>query len=325
MITRNLTLTITDKSVSLDKSVILYQYDRGITLNIKLDSKEYLLDGSEIVSARAIIMRPNKSISTTDIEDIVDGVFTLYLDDTWADDNFEIGTHQIQLQLYSNNSEDECITIQPFSIEVKQLIGIPSSTAATVGNSTVGNYSVKASEELPKGDLDNGEYLETNWINGDLITSGKLNKVEGVLDYLVAESINYATESYVNEAIAEAQLSGDGEDIDLSIYALKTDIPTIPTNVSEFTNDAGYLTEHQSLENYALKSEVPSIEGLATETYVNDAIANIDVGDVDLTDYALKSEIPSISGLVSSNSVIRIEVVSELPEVEEEGVLYIVK
>lgn len=39
----------------------------------------------------------------------------------------------------------------------------------------------------------------------------------------------------------------------------KPTIPTVPTNVSAFTNDAGYLTEHQSLSNYALKSEVPSI------------------------------------------------------------------
>ena len=37
------------------------------------------------------------------------------------------------------------------------------------------------------------------------------------------------------------------------------DIPSIPTNVSSFTNDAGYLTSHQSLSNYYTKSEV---EGL---------------------------------------------------------------
>lgn len=42
-----------------------------------------------------------------------------------------------------------------------------------------------------------------------------------------------------------------------------TVIPTVPANISAFTNDAGYLTEHQSLN------------GLATETYVDDAIANL--------------------------------------------------
>lgn len=33
-------------------------------------------------------------------------------------------------------------------------------------------------------------------------------------------------------------------------------IPTVPTNVSAFTNDAGYLTEHQSLDEYYTKIEV---------------------------------------------------------------------
>ena len=41
----------------------------------------------------------------------------------------------------------------------------------------------------------------------------------------------------------------------MSEYAKKSDIPT---NVSAFNNDAGYLTEHQSLADYALKTELPT-------------------------------------------------------------------
>lgn len=37
-----------------------------------------------------------------------------------------------------------------------------------------------------------------------------------------------------------------------------------------------FLTEHQSLEEYARKSEIPSIEGLASEEFVNNAIASIE-------------------------------------------------
>lgn len=35
----------------------------------------------------------------------------------------------------------------------------------------------------------------------------------------------------------------------------KTEIPTVPTNVSEFINDAGYLTEHQDISNLVVKEE----------------------------------------------------------------------
>lgn len=37
-----------------------------------------------------------------------------------------------------------------------------------------------------------------------------------------------------------------------------TVIPTVPINVSAFTNDAGYLTEHQSLDGYATEDDIPT-------------------------------------------------------------------
>lgn len=73
-------------------------------------------------------------------------------------------------------------------------------------------------------------------------------------------SINgLATEDYVDEKVVGITVE--------SIGALPntTVIPTVPTNVSAFTNDAGYLTEHQSLN------------GLATETYVDAQIDAIDI------------------------------------------------
>ena len=72
-----------------------------------------------------------------------------------------------------------------------------------------------------------------------------------------------------------------------------TEIPVVPTNISAFYNDAGYLTQHQSLTDYLKKTElanvatsgdytdlintptIPSTEGLATETYVQNKIAEV--------------------------------------------------
>ena len=73
---------------------------------------------------------------------------------------------------------------------------------------------------------------------------------------------NYYTKEEVNEAIANADV-----DIDLTGYAKVEDIPVVPTNVSAFTNDAGYLTEHQDLSAYA------------TIKYVDDAVKSVDVSD----------------------------------------------
>lgn len=47
-------------------------------------------------------------------------------------------------------------------------------------------------------------------------------------------------------------------------YVKKTDLPTVPTKVSAFTNDAGYLTSHQSLAGYASLSKANSYTGVNT-------------------------------------------------------------
>ena len=49
-----------------------------------------------------------------------------------------------------------------------------------------------------------------------------------------AEKVNYYTKTEVNAS--------------LETKANKTEIPTVPTNVGAFTNDAGYLTQHQTLK-----------------------------------------------------------------------------
>ena len=76
----------------------------------------------------------------------------------------------------------------------------------------------------------------------------------------------YATETYVQNKIAEASLSG-GE-VDLSGYATKDDLNTkadktaIPTKVSQLTNDKGYLTSIPS--EYVTETEL-SAKGYLTD------------------------------------------------------------
>lgn len=84
---------------------------------------------------------------------------------------------------------------------------------------------------------------------------------------------NYSTTTEMKNYV-QNQIDAIPE-VDLSDYAQKDEIPTA---VSELTNDAGYLTEHQSLDDYATKKNL------------QDAIDAIDVTD-QLGDYALKADI----------------------------------
>lgn len=85
---------------------------------------------------------------------------------------------------------------------------------------------------------------------------------------------NYYTKT---ETYSKAEVDKKIEDIDISeelkSYALKTELPT---KVSELENDKGYLTEHQSLDAYALKDD---LNGLASEQFVKDEVAKVDVSE----------------------------------------------
>ena len=68
-------------------------------------------------------------------------------------------------------------------------------------------------------------------------------------------------------------------------------IATISTTLESKANKSELFSgKYQDLDG---KPEIPSIEGLATEDYVKQAIANIP--ETDLSNYALKSELPDIS------------------------------
>ena len=77
----------------------------------------------------------------------------------------------------------------------------------------------------------------------------------------------------------------------LEDYAKKTDIPKIPTKVSELDNDKNYLTEHQSLEEYAKKTELPKVP-TKISAFENDR--NYLTEHQKLDDYLKKSELPNI-------------------------------
>ena len=113
-------------------------------------------------------------------------------------------------------------------------------------------------------------------------------------------------------------------------YAKKTDVPT---NVSQLTNDAGYQTEAQvSAKISALVDSAPETLDTLNElaaaigddpnfaTTITNQIAQ-KADKTALSSYATKSE---VNAKISGTGVSSIQVVTALPDVQEEGVLYIV-
>lgn len=280
--------------------------------------------------------------------------------------------------------------------------------------------------QIPDGDT-SGINLSAYALKTELITglADKANKIHTHSEYLTTATLDsYATINYVNDLVDNVKIDPE----DLAEYAKKSEIPTIPTNVSYFTNDAKYVTqgyvdnavanvqvdlsgyatteamnaaldgkanEGHTHENYALKTDIPTVptkvgqlendKNYATTTQVNKAVSDLDnkiidknyatksevptkVSDLEndknyatedavngavndavttinnnlINNYATKEEIPTVptnvselendKGYITSGKdilgnyyITRIEIVDELPDYEEPGVLYIVR
>ena len=150
----------------------------------------------------------------------------------------------------------------------------------------------------------------------------------------------YATENYVKNEIANAQLSGEDNKVDLSGYATKDDLngkadkTDIPTKVSQLENDSNYLTSipeeyitetelnakgyltnipkeyitDEELNNKGYLTEHQDLSNYPTKDELSDAIESVDVSE-QLKDFATKEEVSK-----NTNDINKIlEIIDEPP------------
>ena len=202
------------------------------------------------------------------------------------------------------------------NLDATKLVGnVPSATKATqdsVGNVIVDTYAKKT--EIPslsgyatqswvknQGYLTEHQSLANYALKTEIPTiPTKISFFENDVGYLTSHQslVDYATKSWVqNQGYLTTHQDISGLATKLELQTVENKIPTIPTKVSVFENDAGYLTQHQSLTNYALKTEIPVIP-TKISSFENDIGYLTEHQSLD--NYALKSEIPTIPTKVSA-------------------------
>lgn len=95
-----------------------------------------------------------------------------------------------------------------------------------------------------------------------------------------------ATKAELTSGLAGKQAAGN--------YALKSEIPTVPTKVSALTNDSGFITS-SALAGYAKTTDIPSVPSAVSE------LAN-DSGYITnsaLSGYAKTADLPTVPTKVS--------------------------
>lgn len=104
-------------------------------------------------------------------------------------------------------------------------------------------------------------------------------------------------------------LTSDCSTIDITQYALKTELPTVPTNVSQLTNDSNFITQQDADAKYALSTTADSLSVGLSKKQDKITVNGVDVTDIETADITKLRTIVielidalSTSGLIRTNS-----------------------
>lgn len=207
---------------------------------------------------------------------------------------------------------------------------LKSEIISQLGNSKVIVFTVTSSEVSPYHWEYTSAYGQTNiwreWVTPAAMQSALSVKANSADLATVATTGSY-NDLANKPTIPAAQIQSDWNQSDNSAVDY---IKNKPVNVSAFTNDAGYLTEHQSLADYSTTQEMNTaiatatndmatmtwvgeqgyltqhqdISGLATKTELSDHTGNttIHVTALDKTNWNAKAElsdIPDVTGYIN--------------------------
>ena len=339
----SITLTVSDYDIKMSRSLKFYKND---ALKLIFTINYWGIDNAHGIPQK--VLMPLEALSAVLFMETPDGtdsveagavegnVVTFYLNSEYTQN---VGVSRMQIRLFD---DDGCaITLPEFPFEIKENIygGTDVNFKNVVLMDNNGNaiitedfnqidvgdvflYGVEPIESVLYKEINDLELVENLDGNEDLIIqlSDGSTKRTKASEFLSAEVdlTGYATETYVQNKIAEASLSG-GE-VDLSGYVTEDEL-----NLSLATK-----ANKSELHTHANKTVLDGITSTKVTEWNNKS--NFDGNYNSLTN---KPTIPTIptnissftndAGYLSSTVIKSIMIVDALPEVEVEGVLYLVR
>ena len=296
-LSKKVVLTVSGYKISLSDSLQFYQNDQ---LKLIFEINKYGIDVASSFTHKTLMpLQPLTAtlfietplgVDSIESANIENNAVTFYLT---SNQTQHIGTSTMQIKL---TDDDGCqITLPSFTFEVQKniydnavhvsgiLLADENGNVLSDENGNVINATAttESSKQIKDFTLKTGVSGQEDILVQDNGVTKRIKSNE-LID--TVDLTGYATESYVQNKIAEASLSG-GE-IDLSGYATKADLNnkanvahthtksditdlSIPTKTSQLTNNSGFITSIPS--EYVTESEL-NAKGYATEDFVTDSI-----------------------------------------------------
>ena len=379
MIYTERTVKIRNGSASIDSPIILYRGDKDVEILFKIvDSKfkfsnekgNYIIDTGAKFGQLAVDL-PDGSDLFTDLVECIDGEVIFKISGEMIDELHEVGFYSFHIRLF-NDDKTSRVTIPQVmeGIEIREPIVIEGDDYGEVAMVNYGKVDEAVIENEQATFLDENGNLNIEWKKGDIISSLRLNQMVGYIndhavpgeqgpqgekgeqgpqgekgeqgpkgedgktpvigvDYFTTADKNemlngYATESFVNNAIANAQLGGDQGGINLNGLVAKNEVGNasqILFNDGESFQtklDAGVLkgekgekgekgdqgiqgekgekgddgyTPVKGVDYFTTADIEEMLSGYATEKFVSNSIANAQLGDVDTSIFVTQDDL----------------------------------
>ena len=181
-------VTVNNDTASIDKNIVLFRGDREIEIRFTVIYNEFkyrkgndvnLIEDVNASYAQLVIQNDNIRIPVvTPLTPTDNGVVIFKITREMIDEVPETGTYDFQIRLYDDGKTSRLTTpMVDNGVIIKEPLSVEDSGENTVGSAVVGDAIITTSEPLDVFD-ENGNYIETEWAEGDVITDVKLNKIE---------------------------------------------------------------------------------------------------------------------------------------------------
>lgn len=230
MIHTRRTVTIGDVESTIDKDIVLYRGDREVEVEFVLlgNKFEFTNAGNVIKSTNAshgqlVIDTPQGVKLFSEVTPCNEGSVIFVITAEMIDELEEVGLYSFQIRLFDEEQFSR-ISIPPVNdgIEIRSPLAAEDennlSDTAVVDKAIVQNRN----EEIGPTFNDAGDYNKTQWVKGDVISSGRLNKLEDAI-YTIDNNMDEIT-GYVDTF---------RESIDTADQTLQADINRVSDRVEE--------------------------------------------------------------------------------------------
>lgn len=267
-ITTDCKLTVSKNTAKLDEEIFLYKNDKNIKLLIEIVDNKYRYKSDDLsnllvkykASYAQVKWYKNAEVKKEfPIQATDDGKVVFVIEGQLIDEDTELGDYDLQLRLLNESQESiRSLPIIKSAVHILKPL-FEESDIATV-NSAVADVSMLS---LDGDTIDtynsDGTYNQTNWTNGDVISSAKLNKLEKVAKDNVDK---------VNKMPAKSIVEGG------KIYLTKEDGTKLDSG-TELPVGGSTIEVVNNLESDSTTAALSAAQGKALNTQYKDIVSQL--------------------------------------------------